>query len=226
MGFGLIGAGRRTIRQPVNPLDKSTIVSIYPKAIEETHHTIMPGVFKIPAGSYAKPSILVVGTSSWWRDIDEEQPLLEIPVSSVVIAKGVIDCYSNGMIAYTPGESAPGLFFVPGEKTVAEIQMFHSAEIDKAAEIQKKWFAELIKLADKDWARSNRNPIAVSDQARMAAHELQIQNREWLQDFSALLMTNCPACGTLRNNNYPICGNCKTILDQTKYKELGLQQAS
>ena len=73
-GFGGFGANRRTIRSPINPMDKSTIVSIYPREIDEVKHTIEPGRFHINAGSRDKPSSLVVGTSVWWKDIDPEQP--------------------------------------------------------------------------------------------------------------------------------------------------------
>jgi hypothetical protein len=76
-------------------MDKTTIVSIYPNEIIETKPTIQPGRFVIPAGSFEKPSITVVGPSSWWREIDMDQPLLEIPVSSVQIADSVIKDYCN-----------------------------------------------------------------------------------------------------------------------------------
>ena len=84
---GQFPSHRMAMRAPVNPLDKSTVVSIFPREIHEIKHTLIPGEFYIPPGSYENPSILVVGPSSWWRDIDPDQPLIEIPVSSVLIAK-------------------------------------------------------------------------------------------------------------------------------------------
>src|SRR5258706_9506503 len=113
---------RQTVRAPVNPLDKSTVVSIYPRAIEETKYTIQPGVFKIPAGSYKEPSTLVVGPSSWWKELDESQPLLEIPVSSITIADSIVRDYCNGILCCNMGDATPGLFFIPGEHTVTQIQ--------------------------------------------------------------------------------------------------------
>jgi hypothetical protein len=47
---------RRTVRQPVNPMDRATVVSIYPKDIEEVKHTIEPGRFRIKAGSIETPT--------------------------------------------------------------------------------------------------------------------------------------------------------------------------
>src|SRR5687768_15368088 len=98
---------RRTIRAPVNPMDKATIISIYPKPIHEQKWTIEPGVFDIPAGSVESPGLLVVGPSSWWREIDYEQPLLEIPVGSIQIADSIVKDWSNGLIAYVAEVSSP-----------------------------------------------------------------------------------------------------------------------
>src|SRR5215510_6991625 len=119
---GLHSFKRRLIRAPANPLDKCTIVSIYPKDVDEYKCTIQPGRFKIPAGSLQKPSLLVVGPSSWWREVDEDQPLLEIPVSSIQIADSVVRDYCVGLLAYNGQQAAPGLFYIPGDLTVEKIQ--------------------------------------------------------------------------------------------------------
>src|SRR5947209_17592908 len=84
---------RRTIRSHKNPMDKCTIISILPKAIDEVKYTIEPGKFHIDSGTYESPSILVVGGSSWWKDVDADQPLLAIPVSSTHITGYVIIHY-------------------------------------------------------------------------------------------------------------------------------------
>ena len=89
-GMTQISAAKRMIKQPVNPMDKSTIVSIYPQEVDEKKVTIQPGRFIIPPGSFEKPSILIVGPSSWWREIDEHQPFLEITCSSVQVAEAVV----------------------------------------------------------------------------------------------------------------------------------------
>ena len=106
---GLNQANRRTIRAPVNPLDKSTVISILPKPISERKATIQPGMFELPPGTFENPSILVVGTSSWWREVDENQPLLEIPVSSVQVADSIVRDYCNGLLACDMAEKMPGI---------------------------------------------------------------------------------------------------------------------
>lgn len=222
-GFpGLQQANRRTIRAQVNPLDKCTIFSILPKFISERKVTIQPGVFEIPPGSYAKPAQLVVGPSSWWKEVDENQPLLEIPVSSIQIADSVVQDYCNGLLACNMGDQMPGLFYVPGEITVDKLKADFAPLLHRANEKQKKWFMELIRIADILWSRSNGNPLSISDDARLACKEMNITNKPWLSDIQTAALVQCVACGSLRNANFPVCQTCKAIADPELAKKLNL----
>src|SRR6188474_446560 len=122
---GLHQMHRRTIRAQVNPMDKSTVVSIYPKQITEFKATIQPNTFVVPAGTFEKPGVLVVGPSSWWREVDEEQPLLEIPVSSIQIAYSIVTDYMNGLLGCNMNDQMPGMFYIPGAFTADEIKKQH-----------------------------------------------------------------------------------------------------
>src|SRR5215467_8121847 len=92
---------RQTIPAPRNPLDKCTVVNISPKHIKENKPTIQPGTFELKPGTYELPTILVIGSSSWWREIDYEQPLLEIPQSSIVVANSIVVDYCSGLLCAT-----------------------------------------------------------------------------------------------------------------------------
>lgn len=214
-------ANRRTIRAPVNPLDKSTIVSILPKFISERKVTIQPGIFELLPGTYEKPSILIVGPSSWWREIDEQQPLLEIPVSSIQIADSVVRDYCNGLLGCNMGDQMPGLFYIPGEETVESLKKNHKPLLDQALARQKKWYLELIRIADILWSRTNGNPLSISDDARLACRELNIETKPWLGDLRTSELVRCAACGSLRNPLFPVCPTCKSV-DKDKAKELGI----
>lgn len=223
-GFpGINAARRRTVRAAVNPMDKSTIFSIYPKTIIERHHTVQPGLFEVPAGTYEKPSLLVVGSSSWWREIDEEQPLLEIPNGSVQVADAVVKGYCSGLFACNMATNMPGLFWLPGEyKRIDCKEDKKVIDALKAAKVrQDSWYRELVKLTDGLWARTNGNPLVVSDDARMAARELNLTGKDWMKDFVMSTKTSCPACGSPRNPEYPVCPSCKYV-DQVKARELGM----
>lgn len=221
-GFLMSDLKRRTVRAPSNPMDKSTVVSIFGKHIVETKHTIQPGVFELKPGSYLTPSVLVVGPSSWWKDIDENQPLLEIPHSSIIVADSIVKDYCNGILACDMAENMPGLFYIPGSWTSDEIKKNHKAELDEANRKQRNWFLALVRMADALWARSAGNPLAISDDMKLAARELNFVNKEWLKDSQVAELVRCPACGHLKNPAYPVCSNCKAISDPAKAKELGL----
>ena len=106
---------RMTSRAQINDMDKCTIFSVYPKDIEEKKITLMPFMYQIPAGTPEKPSRTVIGPASWWRDVDPEQPLIEIPVSSVVVAQSVVLDYTKSVYGYTAGKRCPGIFFLTGD---------------------------------------------------------------------------------------------------------------
>ncbi len=223
---------RRTVRAPVNPMDKSTVISVYPRRIEERKVTIDPGLFIIEPGTPEKPSTLVVGPSSWWKEIDETQPLLEISHSSVVVAQSVVRDYINGLIACDMGENMPGLFFLPGVWTAEKIAKDATEEgveartlLAEAVRKQKNWFNSLVTMADALWSRSNGNPIVIDDHMKMAANLLGLSTKDWMKNTIAFEMIRCKACGSLRNPQYPICPTCKSIDDPVKAKDLNLRFA-
>jgi len=216
---------RRTIRAEVNPFDKTTIVSIAPFDIRETILTVQPGTFFIPKGTLEKPSLTVIGPSSWWKETDPEQPLLEIVVNSVLIAKSIVEDYINSMNGVTLGTSQPGVFHIPGEHTdVDKIKKEYGHVLARMNLHQNNWYAFLIKQADSMWARSNQNPLAIDDQSRMAARILQI-DKPWIKDFQQITQIACVACGNLRNPQFPICSSCRMIVDQPLAIKLGLSPA-
>jgi hypothetical protein len=211
-GFGLISVlNKRTIRGPINTMDKSTVVSIYPEPIHEVKHTIQPGVFDIPAGNPEKPSVLVVGPSSWWKDLEENQPLLEIPTGSVIVAKSVVDDFCNGLLACNMGDAMPGLFWVEGAFTSDEIKMKHKVRLDDVIAKQRNWYMALCNMADALWSTSGGNPRVISRTMRVAAKNLGFEDKAWLKDFQLAAMMQCAACGNLRNPKFPVCPHCKAI---------------
>jgi len=217
---------KRTIRATPSPLDKATIISIYPMEIEEVKHTVQPGIFKIPAGTPQHPAILVVGPSSWWRELDEQQPLLEIPVSSIQIADSIVRDYCNGLFCCDMSEKMPGLFFIPGNLSLETVKKDHKDKLDSAERKQRNWFMDLVRAADVLWSQSNGNPLAISQQMRLAADQLQLKDKPWLADFTIAQLVNCPACGALRNSDFPICQHCKVVIDKVRFEALGLKFAS
>lgn len=220
---GFANINRRTIRAPLNPLDKCTIISIFPKEIDEIKHTIQPGRFHIDKGTYEKPALLVVGSSSWWREIDENQPMLEIPNSSIQVADSIVKDYCNGLLACNMSDAMPGLFYLNGEFNFVDVKTKHKDKLDTARANQKRWYESLVRMADALWARSNGNPLSIGDDMRLAARELVLNNKDWMKDTQSFEMVRCIACGALRNEMYPVCGACHAVVDREKAKQLGLE---
>lgn len=208
---GLKELRRRPVRAPINPMDKSTIVSIYPKEIDERKVTIEPGRFIIPPGSITNPSVLVVGPSSWFREIDDEQPIIEIPVSSILVAESVVRDYANGLLGCDMGGKMPGLFYIPGAFTADKVKREFSESLKIAETKQKNFYLELVHIADANWAQSNGNPRSINEDMRLAAKELGLESKDWLKNFQMVAMERCFACGSLRNPEYPVCATCKAI---------------
>ena len=226
--FPGIDLKRMTIKAPVNPLDKTTIVSIFPKKMApEIKPTIQPGVFNLPYGTYENPGLLVVGPSSWWKETDEGQPFLEIPHSSITVAHSVVRDYIVGILACDMADCRPGLFYIPGEITVEKLTTVpeYKALLEQANIRQKNWFTALVKMADILWARTNGNPLTISEDMKLAAQQLSLNDKPWIKDFQSIQMVNCKACGSLRNPAYPVCGNCKAVDDPIKAKELNISFA-
>lgn len=212
---------RLTIRGDVNPWDKATVFSIYPQEIVERKLTLYPELFVIPAGKPEAPGRLVVGTSSWWRDIDPEQPMLEIPVSAVVVADSIVKDYNNSRIGSNMGDAVPGIFYLSGDISIKELVERFAPVLEDAIVKQRNWYNVLVKMADALWARTNGNPLSIPEDCKIAAKELGF-SRDWVQNFIRIEMIPCVACGALRNPNFPICGNCKNVVDKKKAEALGL----
>lgn len=202
---------RRTVRGPVNPLDKSTIVSVYPRPCNFKNVTLSPGRWYLEAGSMTAPALLTIGPSSWFRDVGIDEPLIEIMQSSVQIAESLVKDYLNGVFGCNMHDSMPGLFFVPGKFTLVKLKEEYSDLLGAAVRHQMNYYRTLVKYADSLWARSNGNPLAVNEEMRLGARELGLQDREWMKETQNVGLVRCPACGEFKSPEYPICKSCHSI---------------
>lgn len=213
LGFRQVGeftTQRPIARAIVNPLDKSTIVSIYPKDWDDVKETITPREFQVKGGTFDEPGLTIIKGAVYTRDDDADKPLQEIPVSSIQVCESLIRDYCVGLLGATVGSAQPGMFFVPGEITVKDVKTKFTADLVKAKERQDKWFENLVMIADSLWARGNQNPLMIWDEMRLAARTLGV-TREWLSNYTPQELVKCFACGSMRNPLYPICPSCKNV---------------
>lgn len=211
---------RRTVRAPISPIDRATIFSIWPRDIHIEKITIEPNKYLIPKGTVDTPGRLVVTPASWWREDHMNDALIEMPEDSVKIARSVVNDYVNSIL-YTNPECRIGVFFIPGDISVAVLKDKHKEELENARRRQIVWFQRQVEAADVGWSRTNKNPLAISDDAKLAATELKL-NKEWMNATNLVEMITCIACGGLRNPLFPICNNCKNIVDRPLAIKVGL----
>lgn len=229
-GFGSFVHNPIINKRPVNPFDKCTIVSAYPKKVVEIKSTMFPSRFVIEAAPEGDVSLLLVEPSSWWKEMDEGQPYLEIQTGSIIVADSIIKDFCNGLLACNMTDKMPALFSIPGEwnkSNIAKASVDGKAYpllLSEAIAKQRNWYQELVRISDIMWARSNQNPITISDDARIAAEKLGL-SKSWMQDFKTFEMTNCVACGELINPAYPVCKHCKNVINKDLAKKLDLKFA-
>jgi hypothetical protein len=213
------------VRSNMDKYDKTTIVSIYPLPIEnEIKYTIQPGVFNIPAGTYDKPSVVIIGASSWWMKV-ENMPPVEIRCSSGEVAHSIVNDYCTGIAGCDMDSRIPGIFFIPGASvSPEEVKMKYASALLTAKNKQDNWYKELVRIADSLWSRYNGNPLVIWDQMKLAARMLNLETKPWLADHFAALKTQCFACGNLKDPEFPVCPHCKTI-DPTHPRAADIKRA-
>ena len=223
MALDFLRANQNVIRSPKNPLDLATIISAFPKSIYEKNHTIYPGVFQIPAAADGDVEVLTLGSSSWFRQVNPDEPAIEVTIPATEVARSVVDDYIVGLLGIADN-AKPALFYAPGRFNKLEAKTKFAAEIKAALELQRNWFMNLIKIADSLWVRTNGQPSSISEDARLGARILNL-DKEWMKDSTAASLIKCVACGYMVQDQYPVCPNCKVVLNKKKFDELKLQFA-
>lgn len=221
-------------RRQKNPLDKCTLVSVYPRPITDFKPTVMLSTLTIAGADNDDFSILIIDGGGWLKEMDEGMPHLEIPVTSMQQGDSFIRDHCNGLLGYIPEVSAPGLFLCLGAFDKLTILKYvdplngknFKTLIEEARARQKRWFHEIVQIADVDWSRTGGNVRSVNDLQKMAAEQLNLKEKPWLADFTTINKSNCPACGMLVNPAFPVCPTCKAIVNPERAKELGIQFAS
>ena len=232
MNKNIPSGGRRVLYQlPRNPADKCTIVSVFPKKIEENKPTVFPGNYVIPAAENGDFSLLVIeGASYYQQSAIEKMPPTEIQINSAQLADSIVNDYLSATWLAIRGQRGPGVFWIPGafdKKTI--LNYVHSdgrkfTQMRQDAENQqKRWFTEVINFADEAWARTNGNPKAIMEDARIAAEILGVSStKPWMNNVIASQLEHCPSCGEMINVSFPVCKFCHAVIDPAKAKELNL----
>jgi len=197
----------------------ATIISLVPFPINEFKPQMDPEYIHIPADPPDGFVVHHVKTSGFPYYVGEGKNI-RIPEPSEAFAESIVNDYKIAQIGLSEG-AAPGIFYVEGQHTKESIKKDEVilSLILAAKKQQIKWFENLVKLADDDWAKTRQHAL-ISDLQRHAARTLNVE-RDWMfapsMDGANL---RCPACTSIVPNQAIVCPNCKCILDESKAKAL------
>lgn len=196
-----------------------TVVSIMPFALKERKPQIHPGYFQIPPAKDGKIQCLPIGESIHWMvQPFEKMPPIKIVETSKSIARSIVNDFVESQLA-VDADAAPGLFFVEGHYTPDGIRQQYRTRLELAKEMQGRWFVNLVRMADDDWAKVHQHQ-AISDLQRHAATALGLIDREWLSVALDNMMTRCPLCREMVSPDAIVHATCGYILDLKKYEQM------
>ncbi len=55
--------------------------------------------------------------------------------------------------------------------------------------------------------------------------ELNLKEKPWMIDFTTITLINCPACGHMVRPGYPVCSNCKAIVNKELAEKMKIEFA-
>lgn len=195
---------------------KCTVVSLYPFPIRDR----IPSVnfeINLPGSKDGEPQVQHVPFTTASRYILDGQTIA-IPIMPNELAQAIVFDFCSNQLCYT-ADTGPGLFWVNGEHTAADIKNKFAPQLEECKKRQLQWFALLVKCADDDWTRNPQHRM-ISDLQRIGAHALGL-DREWLLNPEQLgRVVSCPACTNKVNEKAVVCPHCQCVLDPVKYSTL------
>lgn len=218
---------------PRNPMDKTTIVSIYPRNIVDDKPTLFPSRFVIPAAKDGEFSLLVIeGASYFLSSMIGNQPPTEVQVNSMMLAESILRDSIPTMNLVT-NSARPGVFSIPGGFNRISILNYVHPDGRKfkellatAREWQMNYWTAVIDEADYFWSKSQGNPKTIPEDAKLAARIMGVEKQKpWMSNVVASELINCKACGELVNPIFPVCKHCHVIINEERAKELNIQFA-
>lgn len=202
---------------PERDYRKSTVVSVAPFPLNERKHTVIPSDFSIPPAAYPNGiEILIVSPAITMLYLDADRGSTKVPIDSWELANSIVNDYVKTVLSYRPG-AGPGFFALEGDYTIPQVEQEQRAKLVGARDSQKRWFQNLVRLADDDWAKY-RQHRSISEVQRIAAKSLSLQ-REWITSIPEK-ENLCPVCRDLVDPLAIMCKNCKFIINEVEYRKV------
>lgn len=205
-------------------LDVATVFSLLPVEVKESKPGLYPGEYLIPpAPARGDFSLLLVHEGSHFVPQLERAPYQAVTPARE-IAKSLVDDYIEGSLGIEE-DAGPGLFWAIGEYTKEKAKIELKNEIVAAEAKQNRWYVNLVRIADIEWAQHVGNHNVISTMMRHAAKHLGLE-KEWLINPDQLTLVYCPVCRNNVSVHALVCGNCQAILKPEEYKKFQFANAN
>lgn len=196
-----------------------TVVTLLPYEITEEKPHLFPGVFDLPAAPKDGFSLFYVGESVHFiPDAFDEKRNYRQLTPPYEMARSICEDYNCAHIGLTPN-AGPGLFYL--HDRLSKQQILDNKEsktlLEFYRERQKRWFHNLVAMADADWEK-NHNRMAVSDLQRIAAQSLGVV-KDWVS-IAIQEQMSCPFCRVMIAVDSVKCANCKEVVNVEAYNKL------
>lgn len=185
--------------------------------------TVLPstiGPIKGVEDPYNYFNILHVEDAITYIYLDADRGHMAQKITSEEVAKACVDDFMSSMV-YADTEIFPGLFWLPGEYSKAQVEKDFAEKLKQARLTQDKWFTRLVETADDEWARAKHHR-SIAPVQRLAAQCLGLE-REWIvqsKPASTVTFAKCPACMSMIDSEAIVCMNCRCVVKPAEYSKL------
>ena len=207
-----------------NEHDVCTIVSCMPFPVHKNIPHVMPSFYYVPEVRevFSDLSVVHIGPATcYWYAGNELGPngdgWINRPMLSREIAEAIVRDEIHSCINITAGHAQPAIAFFSGRFSKAEIVLSRHKELEDIREMQKRWFMELVRQADIDYAQM-KSPGVVSELQRKAAYALNLRNKPWDIVAEVENVTACPMCQSIVSPKAIICTSCKYVLNEAVWE--------
>jgi len=195
----------------------ATVISFLPYDVAEPKPGLLPSVFLIPKAT-EKDDFTVTHITDCINHVPTlDGHSLSRMISGIEVAGSIARDHIMGTHGVSE-DAYPGIKAISGKHDKESIKKNFPDLLEGLLAAQKRWFVNIVKLADDVWSDPNARgrQRSISDLQRFAAKYLGL-NREYLTAVVANLVA-CFACGYMIPSSALICLNCKTEINPSGLK--------
>jgi predicted nucleic acid-binding Zn ribbon protein len=199
-----------------------TVISLVPCKIVEEKPGLYPPRFIIEESDTVIPQLCHISTAVHYVYLDESRGMLQVKDPSDVVAKALVHDFVTSQLAVSD-EVGPALWWVDSDYTLEQVVEKEKVIMNEMRQRQRKWFVNLMKMADDDWVRYRQHNV-ISDFQRKIGHILDLnpEDHEWMTPLALQQGRTfaCPFCMTSLPVGSVICGTCHEIIDYKRKEQI------